>query len=519
MKKILSLIALGSIVMAASAQETYESATLATEDLNGTARYVGMGGAMEALGADISTINSNPAGVGLFRKSWAGLTFGFSSIPSPENQPGFGKTPTSWDQAGFVYSMKAGYDSRVNFALNYKKSSNFNQVQALSDVTINGSSMNTASYIGAMNDYDASLLDNGLDATIMKDADNNLYYMDATDYVYNKEVKGYVGSYDINFSGTCNNERLYWGFTVGLKDLHYNSVSQYEEFLLAYDVGTPREVGSLYVQDERHITGTGWDIKGGIIFRPIESSPFRLGLSIATPTWYTLDMSAFVNVQNLTNDGTDHVYGLSNSANVNYSNKYKIYTPWKFGVSAGHTISNIAAIGVSYEFADYSSLDNRVITDESYDAWYDTWSYRSESDNAMNRHTKKTLKGVHTVKVGGECKLSPEFAVRLGYNYVSPMYKDDATKDPSVYSKFESNGITDMSSYSFVNWGSTNRLTLGLGYTTGSFSLDLAYQMTTQNGKFMAFPNQSFQDLVNVCAPVDVKNERHQFMATLGWRF
>ena len=37
----------------ANAQETYENAKLANQDLNGTARYVGMGGAMDALGADL----------------------------------------------------------------------------------------------------------------------------------------------------------------------------------------------------------------------------------------------------------------------------------------------------------------------------------------------------------------------------------------------------------------------------------------------------------------------------------
>ena len=51
--------------MTAAAQETYQDAKLAAPQLTGTARYVGMGGAMEALGADISTISSNPAGVGL----------------------------------------------------------------------------------------------------------------------------------------------------------------------------------------------------------------------------------------------------------------------------------------------------------------------------------------------------------------------------------------------------------------------------------------------------------------------
>lgn len=66
--------------MPAMAQETYESANIATQDLNGTARYVGMGGAMEALGADISTINSNPAGIGLFRKSSVSMSLGPSFV-------------------------------------------------------------------------------------------------------------------------------------------------------------------------------------------------------------------------------------------------------------------------------------------------------------------------------------------------------------------------------------------------------------------------------------------------------
>ena len=61
--------------MTAAAQETYQDAKLAAPQLTGTARYVGMGGAMEALGADISTISSNPAGIGLFRKSQITLTY------------------------------------------------------------------------------------------------------------------------------------------------------------------------------------------------------------------------------------------------------------------------------------------------------------------------------------------------------------------------------------------------------------------------------------------------------------
>ena len=67
MKKKIFLYSLAlAASMPVAAQETYENAKLTSSELNGTARYVGMGGAMEALGADISTIATNPAGLGLF---------------------------------------------------------------------------------------------------------------------------------------------------------------------------------------------------------------------------------------------------------------------------------------------------------------------------------------------------------------------------------------------------------------------------------------------------------------------
>ena len=43
---ILYTAALTALAIPAMAQETYESANIATEDLNGTARYVGMGGVL-----------------------------------------------------------------------------------------------------------------------------------------------------------------------------------------------------------------------------------------------------------------------------------------------------------------------------------------------------------------------------------------------------------------------------------------------------------------------------------------
>lgn len=54
--KYLFLASLGLMSAPMLAQETYQDTKFAENSLTGTARYVGMGGAMEALGADISTI-------------------------------------------------------------------------------------------------------------------------------------------------------------------------------------------------------------------------------------------------------------------------------------------------------------------------------------------------------------------------------------------------------------------------------------------------------------------------------
>lgn len=106
-RKILMLVALVAAA-SATAQETYENARIATEDLNGTARYVGMGGALDALGADLSTIGTNPAGIGLFRHSQAKISFGFVSQQDARDFDNANKTNMSFDQVGFVYSMRNG---------------------------------------------------------------------------------------------------------------------------------------------------------------------------------------------------------------------------------------------------------------------------------------------------------------------------------------------------------------------------------------------------------------------------
>ena len=74
MKKTILTIMVGSLPMVMMAQSAVDAYQLAQPDLNGTARFSAMAGAFGALGGDLSTLNQNPAGIGVYRSSEIGFT-------------------------------------------------------------------------------------------------------------------------------------------------------------------------------------------------------------------------------------------------------------------------------------------------------------------------------------------------------------------------------------------------------------------------------------------------------------
>ena len=123
------------LAMMTMAQNAYDAERVLGNELNGTARFVGMGGAMSALGGDISVMGTNPAGIGIFRSNDASISFGFNNTATESRFNGTSmsedKTRASLDQLGFVYTYKIGNTTSlrfVNFGFNYHKSKNFNRL-------------------------------------------------------------------------------------------------------------------------------------------------------------------------------------------------------------------------------------------------------------------------------------------------------------------------------------------------------------------------------------------------------
>ena len=523
--------------LSANAQETYENAKLAGEDLNGTARYVGMGGAMEALGADISTIGSNPAGIGLFRHSNVSLSAGLLMQSDGKEFSNGKKTNLSFDQIGGVYTTRTGQKSFLNFGFNYHKSKNFDYILNAAG-SLNGSSQNKQSYIkGALGNQN----DGGFNVGKNKDGQNIGYvdakssdvaytwsqidylywnslipgstgtynYEKATGYTLDRAHTGYIRNYDFAVSGNLN-DRVYLGLTFGMKDVNYKGYSEYRENF--------NNAGGVLVRDERKVTGSGFDITAGVIVRPVAESPFRIGAYVKSPTWYDLT----------TSNATGLVYAQGTTNKESYiSNSYdfKMWTPWKFGFSLGHTIGNNIALGATYEYENYANINSRVNNGGYYDYYYNQYYESSIPDKNMNAHTKEVLKGVSTLKLGVEYKPVSNVALRAGYNYVSAMYVNDAQKDPGLASL----GTSYASTTDYTNWGAINRLTLGVGYQVKKFNIDLAYQYSAQKGSFAPFSNVRDISIPsgattvtaesNIASNTDVKNNRSQLLLTLGYRF
>lgn len=524
--------------VSATAQETYQDTKLAVPQLTGTARYVGMGGAMEALGADISTISSNPAGIGLFRKSQVSISAGVIAQGDAQNSVSYGlttidingkKSHPTFDQAGFVWSPKMKGNSWMNLAFNYHKSADFGQIltaaNSLSKASQNkltaakhaegkdgwsGVDANYGGYNDNQNKYQPGLL------TVT--TDGALAYAEANQYLYGQYQHGYIGTYDFNVSGSINNQ-VWLGLTVGLHDVHYNSNSYYAEDLV--------DGNAVDSYEQLKITGTGFDVKAGVIFRPVKDSPFRIGAYFNSPIFYDLTLHGDNDIRISGNnapatyteaDGTQAPCYTIGRKGQSIDYDFRLNTPWKVGASLGHTIGNFLALGATYEYAWFSHMDNRVKNSGYYDYWTDSYYESSSSDEAMNADTRANLKGVSTLKLGAEWKPVDMLSIRLGYNYVSPMFKDGAYRDATI----GSNGVYASTSTDYTNWKATNRFTCGVGFNYQNLTIDVAYQYSAQKGDFypfMRYVNEKNHDLSNVAQSTQVKNNRHQLMMTVGYKF
>jgi hypothetical protein len=525
-KKWLVALSIATCAGVMQAQTHYDVTPLATPELNGTARFVGMGGAMSALGADLSVMGTNPAGIGVYRSNDVALTASTNSVESNALGTTTKRNRLSFDQIGFVYSNKVGNNTPlryINFGFNYHKYNNFSK-RTLVESNLNGLSqtgymahqadMLGNSYsvfqqmLGYQNDYQAFDDDHYGWLSVMGGRGGLVDAKEGTGWASHygwsggksttyMQTTGGVNAYDFNMSFNVQ-DRYFFGITVGVYDVNYSRSVVYGESDL-YRTGG---LGASYtLKNWYDADGTGVDVKLGTIIRPIEDSSFRIGLAVHTPTWYELTerysstLSSNFDMQE--SDGTVNNYSVNMDTydwGGDVVNDYELRTPWRFNLSAGYTIGRSVALDAEYEFADYGSM--RMRDGEGYE---DLWS------SIQNRIIKEDLKGVHTFRVGLESKLLPDLSLRLGYNYNSAIYEKNA------YKEFPYNNTTRTDTQ-YANDKENHTVTIGLGYKYKGFYADMAYLYRQNKSDFYAFDDASLE-------AVKVKDDYNRVLLTLGYKF
>lgn len=530
MKKLLSI----SVVfcsLTAVAQDSFmnEQALNNSSDVIGTSRYVGMGGAMGALGADMSVISWNPAGIGMYRKNDVAITFGglWGKSHIEEERRGIG----TLDQVGMVYSMPTDSEicPYVNFGFNYQKKKNFFANFYADNPNLFGiSQMDQLAELATLDlasSYNLAGLVYRNNALTPVPGQAGKFYnkYDGEFNNYTHHSEGSLRSWDFNVS-TNIQDRYYLGLTFGVDNIYFSGITDYYEGSSYIDDQGEKKYGNYSIWNDYRISGYGFNFKLGGIVRPFVDNSFRVGLVVESPTWYKLKSDIYM-------DYTDEVSNPVVRSQMEESYlEYNICTPWKFRAMMGSTVGSMFAWDIDYEYANYASMSQR------YPKYYNT--YGGIKDLDMNRHMRENLKGVHTIRAGVEVRPVAPLAFRLGYNFSTSAYDQNAHFDQICFDNgdyFNSPALDYTTRTNFMVTKPAHILCLGMGYKWKHFYFDLAYKLRHQKADFYAFDdsfiyNSEFMDNFReshpgatasdiFLAPVPVDLTRHSITCTLGVKF
>lgn len=448
---------------AAFAQGELDAYRYSQTDLNGTARYLSMGGAFGALGGDISAMSSNPAGLGIYRSSEVVTTLSLSSIKTKSDWKGSkvdaSKTKFNFDNIAYVGYFPTGNDEGLvgwNVGFSYNRIKNFNRNYRLSgfqDYSLADYAAAKASYVDtdkngdwfgvAENDMppfnqinsESNLAYNNLGGVWLpalayqsgmigankKDANddmyhstfaewdeaNNAWYPDSRPDLSDLEVneRGAIDQYDFSFATNISN-LVFLGATVSVTDLNYRMSSRYtEEF--DYTDGTTDHI---FWDNELKTDGTGYSFNLGAIVRP--SDYLRLGVAYNSPVWYKLTDTYFGSAETVNGNFDPAKANGATPSNPNPYTDYRLRTADKWIFSVAGIIGQTALISLDYELGNYKYMK---LSD--WDGY--------EFEDLNKKLIQKDFGLAHTIKLGAEVKVTPQFAVRAGANWrMSPMKKE-----------------------------------------------------------------------------------------------
>ncbi|WP_228527800.1 OmpP1/FadL family transporter [Pararhodonellum marinum] len=400
----------------------------------GSARIMGLGGAQNSLGGDISNIHHNPAGLGFFKRSEFSFTAAFGDWTNDatlENQ--FSRLQTSnfaLPNLGVVISSPKNTLTKEkwkggSFGISVNRLANLNNQFGYSAVTPTsiadffadnafGISENALS-----NGAGTESLAFNTNVIISAGTDGNgrpIYEAfnveDEPALVEDVFTEGSVSQVSFSYGGNYDH-KIFFGAGIGITSINY-----FQRKFLAEDYATGDLIG-FDLNEFLNLSGTGINLNFGLIYKPVDQ--VNLGFRFQSPTWYRMNeqyeadmVSEFINPSETFTDQTPIVIG-----------RYNMNLPLKLGVGGTFFLGKNGFITADVDFVDYS-----------------TSRFSSTDFNAGNINQEIRLLYGSTLdyRVGGEFRHNI-FRARAGYAYYGDPFQSSTFSDVDRSTQQISGGV------------------------------------------------------------------------------
>ncbi len=490
--------------------------------VEGTARSAAMGGAFTSLGANLSSININPAGLGMYRSSQVGMTLGLhTSSNKTEVFDNVNNTLYDTFKNNKVTFRAQNYGAVINLLHNPRSSGlvSFNVGFSLEstssseiDYYVESPSTNISIgdyFAGQLLGVNSDLIGNdgaadkyaiyrnsstslwgGIMAynnfVVSPVANTTSYSVDprtllASDYV-NPQQRMVVTSSTDNMmvsAGANISNYLYIGASLGSRIFSLSRMSDYQEYGVDGNVG---ELDNLTYIQRNHISGSAFDFKIGATIEPIVGLKF--GVAYHAPT---------ITTQSVVDELSAEMY-------TDYTNGDNYYQETPYDVLEYNLKSPQALLlGVSY------TMSRAILSFDYQKSWYNSIEVSDMlGADDVNDMISNNFKATDSYMMGAEFRATRELYLRGGYAIYGSPYE---SKELDEYLKM-------------------NTLSLGVGYSNGNVALDFAYINSSYSTIPMLYYSGYFFDpLVNsdviVESPSEVFNRVSQgiYALTLTIRF
>jgi hypothetical protein len=465
-----------------------------------TARSLSMGGAFGALGADFSTLSTNPAGIAIYRKSEFSFSTGFNGrgtksefLGSTDKKGNFSidlpnlgivlanakdNTKSDWKQFGFGlgYNRTANFNSEFFYEAKNPSSSILDYF--VDQVNLAGGATPNDLFENYPFDVDLAwqtFLINpaNSDTTLYESVIPNGGAYQSRSH----STSGGMGEFSLAFGGSYQ-DRLFFGISLAFPSIRYEEESRYREedkdneIISGDSISGYVDFRSLSYDQYLLTTGNGFNAKFGVIIKPIEW--LRIGAAIHTPTWYNMTdvyrssmRSSFANGSSYSYDSPDGSY------------TYDLKTPFRAIGSLGILFGPYGLISLEYELTDYTSskLDSR--------------GYNFRDENAVINRIHSDF--ASNFRGGMEWKYQ-KFSFRAGAAYYSSPFKSDV--------------VTKSTDQHVISYSG------GLGFRDKKFYVDVAY-VFSERSEFYSPYTLSYE---NVPGTTLTKKD-HRVITTVGFRF